>query len=69
MNEYFKAVWNNPEWKFRGPRSLAETKLIVELYLQIVTMLFRMSDYPAPYIGGPVQTCVVPQPENIASTC
>ncbi|QQS45221.1 MAG: hypothetical protein IPM66_14810 [Acidobacteriota bacterium] len=69
MNEFFQNFWNNPSWKFRPPSSLDETKILVELYIQIVSAMFLISDYSAPLIGGGAQIYAIPQPDNIATTC
>jgi hypothetical protein len=64
MNHFFYGVWSNPNWAFRPPRSIEETKLLVELNIQVIGTLFKLSDYPAPFIGGDIQTYVIPQPPN-----
>ncbi len=64
MNPFFREIWNNPNWKFRPPHSLEESKLLVELNVKIIATLFEISDYPAPVIGGAVQTHLIPQPPN-----
>lgn len=62
---FFQQIWGNPSWKFRPPQSIEESKLLVELYFQIIITLFKISDYPAPFIGGGIQTLVIQQPLNI----
>ena len=69
MRRFLESIWNNPAWKFRPPKSLEESKILVELYMQVITSLFLLSDYPAQYIGGGTQTCLIPQPENIVTSC
>jgi len=64
MNDFFCGIWSNPNWAFRPPRSIDETKLLVELNVQVIGTLFKLSDYPAPFIGGNIQTYVIPQPPN-----
>jgi hypothetical protein len=47
-------VWSQqPTWKFRPPQSLAELASIVELQIRTIGTLYGMSDYDAPFIGGP----------------
>jgi len=69
MNSFFKAIWEQPQWKFRPPQSLAETVLFVKLYMSVIETLFQVSDYPAPFIGGGCQIHEIPQPPNTVTTC
>jgi len=62
MNQFFFSVWKNPAWKFRPPRSLEESELLVRLYICIIVVLFRISDYGARFIGGVPQTYRIPAP-------
>jgi len=64
MNHFFYGVWSNRNWAFRPPRSIEENKLLIELNIQVIGTLFKLSDYPAPFIGGDIQTYVIPQPPN-----
>jgi len=64
MNHFFYGIWNNPTWAFRPPRSIEETQELVKLNVQIIGTLFKLSDYPAPFIGGDIQTYAIPQPSN-----
>lgn len=65
LDRFFLYFWNVRDWKFRPPKTLEETKLYVEIYMQVINSLFIMSDYNARYIGGKTQTLLIPQPENI----
>jgi len=65
LDRFFSSFWNVRDWKFRPPKTLKETKLYVEIYMQVINSLFIMSDYNARYIGGKTQTLLIPQPENI----
>ena len=65
LSEFFYAVWSQPEWKFRPPQTLDETVLFAELNLNLIITLFIVSDYSAPFIGGPVQTLAIPCPPNM----
>jgi hypothetical protein len=64
LDNFFYQIWSNPNWKFRPPKSLAESKLFIQLYMQIIITLFKLSDYPAPFIGGRIQTLGIKQPVN-----
>jgi hypothetical protein len=56
-------VWSQqPTWKFRPPQSLAELASIVELQIRTIGTLYGMSDYAAPFIGGPPQIETIPPP-------
>jgi hypothetical protein len=59
LTEYFgnflRAIWSESRWKFRSPANLEESSMLVELQLRTIGTLFKMSDYPAPYIAGDVQ--------------
>jgi hypothetical protein len=66
---FFSEVWAQPNWKFRPPRSLAETVLFVKLYMNIIDTLFQVVDYAAPFIGGGCQIHEIPQPTNTVTTC
>jgi hypothetical protein len=67
MNHFFYGVWNNPNWAFRPPCSIEENELLVELNVQIIGTLFQLSEYPAPFIGGDIQTYAIRQPANTAT--
>jgi hypothetical protein len=69
MQQFLDNIWSNPDWKFRPPTSLEESKILVELYMQVITSLFLLSDYSAQFIGGGTQTCLIPQPTNIVASC
>jgi len=60
MTEFLNVIWGNPNWKFRPPITIEETELIVKLYFQVISTLFAISDYSAPFIGGNIQTYVIP---------
>jgi hypothetical protein len=52
MTQFFKQIWQNPTWSFRPPISLKEASLIVDLYIRTIGVLFQLSNYSAPFIGG-----------------
>ena len=64
MNQFFQSVWNNPAWQFRAPTSLEDNILLVELYIRMIGVLFRISDYSAPFIGGTPQTYAIAPPAS-----
>ena len=68
LNQFYQQIWQNPAWKFRPPNSLDESELLVKINMQIVGTLFTMSNYPAPYIGGDIQTFTIPCPANIVTS-
>jgi hypothetical protein len=55
FNGFLQAIWMEPMWKFRPPQSLDELASIVELQIRTICILFVMSDYQAPLIGGEPQ--------------
>jgi hypothetical protein len=65
LDRFYQGIWNFPEWKFREPKTIQETELLVRNYMQVINTLFVLSDYQAKYIGGPTQTYLIKQPENI----
>ncbi len=64
MNQFFYSIWSNPNWAFRPPSAIEETEMLVKLNVEVIGTLFKLSDYPAPFIGGNIQTYVIPQPSN-----
>ena len=69
LQKFFTAVWNQPGWKFRPPKSLDEATVFIRTYLLIINGLFEVSDYSAPLIGGPIQTHGIPRPPNALTSC
>ncbi len=67
MDLFLSGIWNMPQWRFRPPNSIEEAKLLVELNIQVIGTLFKLSDYPAPFIGGDPQTYPIPAPANTAT--
>jgi hypothetical protein len=58
-------IWGNPDWQFRRPSNIFEFSNVVKLYYDFVIRLFPMSDYNAMYIGGEVQTHLIPVPQDL----
>ena len=55
FGNFLRAICSESRWKFRSPANLEESSMLVELQLRTIGTLFKMSDYPAPYIAGDVQ--------------
>lgn len=66
LDRFYLGIWRVRDWKFRGPKTMQETELLVKNYMQVIDTLFVLSDYNAKYIGGKTQTYVIKQPDNIA---
>lgn len=64
MTAFFAQIWQNRAWRFRPPTSLEESRLIVDLYIRAVGVLFQLSDYSAPFIGGSPQTYAIAEPKR-----
>jgi hypothetical protein len=59
LRKFLDEVWNTAAWRFRPPKTLDEVAILVELHFSVIGAMFRMSDYSAPFIGGPVQTLLI----------
>jgi len=59
---FLRSVWNHPTWNFRAPRSLAELAAIIDLEIRTIGTLYRVSDYPAPLVGGEPQIAEIVPP-------
>ncbi len=62
LGAFLNSTWDNPGWKFRRPKTLSEQVDWINLQFQVIDTLFRSSDYPSQYIGGPVWTLGIPPP-------
>jgi len=67
--DFFSEIWSVKEWRFRPPKSLKETEILVKLYMQVINDLFLLSDYSAKVIGGDTQTLIIDRPNNITDKC
>lgn len=65
LDNTLRAIWNHKDWKFNKPENLFEFSTIVKLYFEFVKTLFKMSDYPALFIGGETQTHLIPVPQDL----
>ena len=68
INQFFETIWNEKQWMFRPPKDIEESKKLVKLYMNIISVIFEISEYSARYIGGEPQICSIEQPSNIAIT-
>jgi hypothetical protein len=57
-------MWTEPQWSFRPPATLEEASWIVDLQFRAIGTLFRLSNYPAPFIGGDLQLEQIPAPPD-----
>ena len=64
LQALFNDIRNQPRWNFRPPRNLGELAAFVELEIRAVAALFLSSDYSAPFIGGQIQTILIPPPTD-----
>lgn len=64
LREFLEAVWKEPNWHFRPPKTLQEYADLVTLQFGVIGTLFKISDYPAPYIGGEVRTVLLEPPDR-----
>lgn len=61
-------IWSmqgKDNWPFRWPQSLFETASILKHYFELVCHLYKMSSLPALYVGGEIQTHLIPAPQNL----
>lgn len=68
IDHAFAEIWNNPNWKFKEPKSIFEFSHLVRIYFQLVINLFPMSEYNALYVGGDIQINTIPTPQNLNLT-
>lgn len=68
LDPFLAEIWKIDGWKFREPRNIFESAEIIKTYFQLLIKLFVMSDYPAMYIGGEIQTHLIPAPPDLRKT-
>ena len=69
LDNFFIDFWReNHALGFRPPQTLAETEVLVKLYMQVINALFLLRYAPGQIIGGNTQTHLIPQPANILHT-
>lgn len=67
LTSLFNEIWSNETWKFRPPENIEETEEFVKIQLQMISLLFNLSNYESKAIGGKIQSISISQPENIFS--
>lgn len=65
INQSIHRILSNGNWNFRAPKNLFEFASQIKLSFYVVCELFKMSDYNALYVGGEIQTYLLPKPQNI----
>lgn len=65
MEHVLNYFWNDRRYGFLRPRNLFETASIIKLYFEFVCQLFKISTHDALYIGGEIQSHLIPEPLNI----
>jgi hypothetical protein len=68
LTKFFSDIWSQPAWRFRPPRTVYETSEFLKLYMNVIATLFRVSDYPARFIGGKIQLLRIKQPKRVATS-
>jgi len=66
LNDYMSWVWS-AGLGFRPPQSLKEVEGLVKLQMNMVTLLFGMSSFPGPPIGGETRIYSIPPPSVAAN--
>ncbi len=61
---FLTRLWYQPRWRFRPPRTLEEREWLVRLEVSTITTLFKITDYPAAYVGGHTQTYIIAPPSR-----
>ncbi len=62
LGEFLQLMWSNPDWSFRPPKSLGDSKHLVRMIMATIHSLFEASDYPTPIVGGEIQIIGIPLP-------
>lgn len=65
LDEALDNIWENSDWQFRRPNNIFETSIMIKLYFEFINKLFIMSKHKALYIGGEIQTHLIPVPQNL----
>ena len=60
-----KEIINNTEWNFRNPKKLFELSNLIKMSFHVVIEMFKMSNHNALYVGGEIQTFLLPNPQNL----
>jgi len=59
---YRSAIWTNPNWQFRFPKSVDEEAEYLKHDMEEINLFFKQSNYSAPFIGGPTQIYKIKSP-------
>jgi len=65
LDDALKNIWANPQTKFRKPKNIFESATIWKINMEIVCKLFKLSDHEALFVGGEIQTHLIPEPQDI----
>lgn len=68
LEEMLHAIRQQPGWHFNSPKNLFETASQLKMYFHLISEMFKMSDYNALYVGGDIQTFLIPAPLNLNKT-
>lgn len=60
-----QTVWSHPDWAFHPPADTRQLGLLANFLVQAITMLFEMSDYGGPPIGGEIQQELLSPPPDV----
>lgn len=63
LDRYFISMFSSPNFKFRAPVSLKEHGLLVKVYVDMIDVMYRLSDYEPKEIGGETQLYMIPKPK------
>ena len=65
LDYYYISMFNAEEFKYRSPRNLEEHRLIVKTYIDMIDVIYKLSDYEPKEIGGETQIYVIPKPNYL----
>jgi len=65
LDRYFISMFSYSNYKFRAPVSLEEHGLLVKTYVDMIDVMYRLSDYESKEIGGETQLYMIPKPEYL----
>lgn len=68
MDKVLNDIWNKKGWNFRPPENLFESASIVKLQFDFVSQRFKLSHHNALYIGGEIQTNLIPVPQDLCKS-
>lgn len=65
MDVVLNDIWNKEGWGFRPPENLFESSSLLKLYFNFILELFKLSNHNALFIGGEIQTNLIPAPQDL----